>query len=175
MAHNIPQYPKKKKSFVFLYCSGMWNIWDTEKWTSAEDSSWKLFFRAAQTSSGSPSQSLTRSAALPLFFLKQLYSFSLFLWPSLPLSLLLSTSSRQRADAAKHFPSPRSYFLSLGIHFLPADTTIEVRAFLRNLSLTLSLSVTHTPTHTYPHTCVCTYNISMDFTVQMSEMISIFW
>lgn len=53
--------------------------------------------------------------------------------PPLAALRLPSTSSRQRADAGKHFLSPRSYFLPLGIHFLSAANTTALRAFLRSL------------------------------------------
>ena len=98
--------------------------------------------------------SLTPNIALPFSFLKQLsFSFSLCssLHPTTP-PLLPSPSSRQRADAGKHFLSPRSYFLALGIHFLFADTTTAPRAFLRNLCHTHTHTHAHAHTHTHTHT-----------------------
>lgn len=83
--------------------------------------------------------SCARPANLSLFFLKQLY---FILPPPLAAPRLPSPFSRQRADAGKHFLSPRSYFLSLGIHFLFVANTTALRAFLR------SLPITNTHTHT---------------------------
>lgn len=71
-----------------------------------------------------------------------LHTLLLFLPSSLkqlfqsPPPLLPSLFSRQRADAGKRFLSPRSFFLSLGIHFLFWDITAALRAFLRSFSAT---------------------------------------
>lgn len=110
--------------------------------------------------------SLTRTNTLNRSLSSSLNN-SLFHPPSPP--RLPSPSSRQRADAGKHFLSPRSYFLSLGIHFLFAANTTALRAFLS------SHSITHTRAHTirvhafndvcaqtgltYSAHCVCVFGV----------------